>query len=131
MAAVLGLSILVIILGIITYFENYKYQLSQERFYATLKSAMNTPTSELLKEKKVLFKGGEIYSSQMFEKVYSIPSECFSVQSPMTQLVKTIGTNSVQILQPTQLDVFYRCDPAGICPAGCNTCCTISFGREP
>jgi hypothetical protein len=128
-AAVLGLAILVIIVGIVLYFQNQKFLLSQQRFDATFDRALATPTGDVLVEKNVFFKGGELYSGAIFATGHAIGADCVSVQGG-NQSALIVTPDYVRIKTPTELDVYYKCTSTPTDPA-CGVACVVSFGKKP
>ncbi|GEM_PF-4955484 len=135
-SAVLGLAILVIILGIIAYFESVRFGLSQERFTQAVDRALANPTGETISEEKVLFRGGESFSSRTFASPRGMDDSCFELQARETGFVVLESASLVKIQKNTELDVFYQCFTRTECAASalasaCDKCCIISFGKEP
>ncbi|MBS3061442.1 MAG: hypothetical protein J4215_02560 [Candidatus Diapherotrites archaeon] len=130
-AAVMGLAILVIIIGLIQYFENEKFLLSKERFEKTLDRAFQTPTNEVITEPELLFRAGEQFSSVGLARRRGLEPECIELESRETESISSIQPGVVLIKQNTQLNVYYLCSPASQCLNGCNTCCRIGFGLKP
>lgn len=130
--AIVALAILSIIVGIISYFDNIKIQISEKRMIDSLVSAANAP-EQVVKAEKLSFNKGASYSKKVFGNAVNISEECISFDADGSAFDNSSG-NAVIIVNNSQADVFVKCVPST--DASFNVSCTgqlscnISFGKQ-
>ncbi len=140
-AAILGLAVLLIVLGIITIIEQQKFQLSELRFYDGFGHAVNLPTNEIFREEKLAFKGGDMFAAESLAMQFKIKEECIKFESPSNSQIKVFSTpHRVEMLNQLQTDVFFRCcyangsDCVPVPPPTCfsgDLYCEVWFAERP
>jgi hypothetical protein len=136
-AAVLGLAILIIILGIVAVIEEQKFQLSELRFYDGFGHAVNLPTNQVFQEEKLVFKGKQMFTAESLSLQFKVEKECIQFETNNSRVHIRNPSNSGQIVEMAnniQIDVFFQCEylsvPPGNCPLG-SLFCKVLFGEKP
>lgn len=133
-AAILGLAVLLIVLGIITLVEQQKFQLSELRFYDGFGNAVNLPTNQIFEEEKLAFKSGEMFTAEALAMQFKVKEECIRFKSGNPQIRVQSSPNSVVMANQLQTDVFFRCEysavPLGFCSSG-DLYCEVWFAERP
>ncbi len=132
-AAILGLAVLLIVLGIINIIEQQKFQLSELRFYDGFGHAVNLPTNEIFREEKLAFKGGDMFTAEALAMQFKVKEECIAFFSGNPQIKVQAVPNSVTMANQLQADVFFRCGfttPPASCSIG-DLVCEVWFGERP
>jgi len=130
--AILGLAILVIIISIIGYLDNWKGDISKRNLYEGLDSAVETPNAELVVRKNLTFKKGDSFNTRSFETNSGLEKGCVELMKANLSALE-LESNSIMIRQNTLIDVFYKCLKVNYSPPydNCEIFCIVSFGKEP
>ena len=126
--AIVALAILVIIVGVINYFENLRVQISEKRLVDGLISAANAP-GELVVAEKLTFEKSLSFSRRFFSTRINVEQECIELDSLQGSSV-IINPESVSFNSGIQIDVFFKCS-ADSFSSFCPLSCAVSFGKAP
>jgi len=146
--AVLALAILVIIISIITYFEQIKLDSSIQSIQQKLTNAAQSPDGSVFVSKDVIIPADYSFNSKQFSLILNIDEECIEFDFPhdLTSIYypnspernviafnKRIQTNFFVVCQSRNDGVLYFSDYSLMqCPASCDEfCCLASFGINP
>jgi hypothetical protein len=126
-AAIMGLMILLIVLGIIDYFNTKKFEISMERFYGGLGTASQTPNGTLIELNELYFLPTVITRNYLAGR-YNLPEECVVLDAKSSSdLVLAPSGKSISIKNVVQTNAFFRCTPQ---EAGCQIYCIVSLGKR-
>jgi len=130
--AVLALFILVIIIGVVTQIDEWRWQISARRLYEGFDKALNSPDGSVIVEKDLVLKSGSSYSSRAFEgRAAGIDAKCISLGASDSTAFEVSNDRVVNITTLIQTDVYYKCLPGHIVgESDCEEFCTVSFGKE-
>ncbi|MBI5553620.1 MAG: hypothetical protein HY917_02655 [Candidatus Diapherotrites archaeon] len=129
--AIIGLSILAIVVSAISYFEAQKTGISRSAFEEKVSQAVHQVNGDVFVIESVLFEEGSI-SSRSLEVLTGLNAECFSFESKAHPSLDTDGS-IMNFRTRVTLDVFMRCCPGSSLASGpsasCPVFCTVSFGQ--
>jgi hypothetical protein len=125
-SAIIALSILVIIVGVISFFDNLKLEISEKRLIDAIVSAANAPGQSIV-AKKLSFSEETSYSALAFARKINIEESCieFVNSTPTFQ----ISADRMTVKQNIQADVFFQCE-SNSGNLQCPLFCQISFGSR-
>ncbi|PIN85353.1 MAG: hypothetical protein COV47_02570 [Candidatus Diapherotrites archaeon CG11_big_fil_rev_8_21_14_0_20_37_9] len=129
--AILGFSVLLIIVSSINYFEGLRMQVSQERFFTGLNNAVDQPNGEILLIDDLIFQADTSYTSRALERATGLEEGClvfddsgstaFDV-SPELVTAKENIIGNISAICSTNSD--------GFCTSSCQVCCEITFNAQ-
>lgn len=124
--AIVALLILTIIVGAINYLSQLEFDISMQRFFSGLESAVKQPNGDILYIDGARFEKGAAFSRSSLAGRMGIAGECVEFDTPDSPFRLT--EYAVHVEENAKTDVYIRCetDFSGSCPVGC----IISFGRE-
>jgi len=130
--AVLALFILVIILGVVSQVDEWRWQVSVRRLYEGFDKSLNSPDGSIIVEKDLVLKAGSSYSSRAFEgRSAGIDSDCIEIDASSSMAYEVLNNRVVNIKTVIQTSVYYKCRPGHLVgESECGTFCTVSFGKE-
>ena len=130
--AVLVVFILVIVLGVVSQIDAWKWQISERRLYEGFAKALNSPDGSVIVEKELVLKGGASYSSRTFAQRFTgIESECIEINASASSAFSLSNNMLVEITTLIQTDVYYKCQPGSqIGESQCQPYCTVGFGKD-
>lgn len=127
--AIMALLILVIILGVVSYLNDLRFQASFEQFVQGFQSASNSPNGDIVKVENIAFSERTI-SSRYLSEQSQIVEECISFQSIEDSDIQTTNS-SVSILKELETTVFIQCLTSSLYgKSSCNISCLVSFGKD-
>lgn len=125
--AVIVILILVIILGVVSQIDQWRWMVSERRLFEGFKTALNTPDGSIVVQNALVLKDGSMYSNRAFaSSVAGIDAECIEIDAVDSAAFTVTNDKVIEINTLIETDVFFRCLPKYDCP----TFCTISFGKE-
>ncbi|HLC92714.1 MAG TPA: hypothetical protein VJH23_03330 [archaeon] len=126
--AIMALTVLLIIIGAIQYFENLRLDVSKQRFIEGISNAVRQPNGNLLVVDSLQFQRGQAFSSSGLGKNVGIDGECITFPQNSSGSIKTSG-KTVEFTEGQQVDAYIKCDanPSAQCTVGCE----ISFNEPP
>jgi hypothetical protein len=129
--AVLALFILVIIIGVVSQIDEWRWQVSVRRLYEGFDKALNSPDGSVIVEKDLILKSGSSYSSRAFEgRSAGIEADCIEIDASESMAYSLQENRIVQVNSLIQTNVYYKCLPGKVVGENCETFCTVSFGKE-
>ena len=130
--AVLALFILVIIIGVVSQVDEWRWQVSARRLYEGFGKALNSPDGSVIVEKDLILKSGSSYSSRAFKGRYAgIEADCISLEASGSMAYEVSENNRVvNVNTMIQTSVYYKCLPGHLRGNDCDTFCTVSFGKK-
>ncbi len=132
-AAIFGLTVLVIIISAIHYFASQELKASEQRLMEGFASALASPTTPdkpeygLVVRKELKLVSG-IYSVKPFARMYNMPEECIRFQSHRS-IFKVIDEKTLKAERTDKIDVFFQCVLEDL--EECPIVCYISIGGKP
>ncbi|HLC78925.1 MAG TPA: hypothetical protein VJG83_00710 [archaeon] len=120
----MALTVLMIIIGAINYFDDLRLSVSKQRFFEGLENATRQPNGETLQIENLQFARGDSFSQVGLSKAIGLPEQCIQFApsgSPTFSGDNTVVTVNENILT----NVYVTCDvnPTNECEIGC----VISF----
>ena len=130
--AVLVVFILVIILGVISQIDTWRWKVSEQRLFEGFSKALNSPDGSVIVERDIVLKDGSSYSSRAFaSSVAGISNECIEIDASESSAFNVSNSRVIEITTLLQTPVYYKCLPGTIVGEGnCETYCIVSFGKE-
>ncbi|MCR4335368.1 MAG: hypothetical protein NUV57_02415 [archaeon] len=118
--AIMALLVLVIIVSAINYFQDLRFNVSQQKFFNGLSNAINQPNSSVLIVEDVQFRKESIYSSNGFSKVSGIEPECITFMETDSLGIE-VEDQVIKFNQNILTNVYYKCEIPnnGICEISC------------
>jgi hypothetical protein len=131
--AVLVVFILVIILGVVSQIDQWRWRVSEKQLYEGFVKSLNSPDGSVIVQKNLVLKDGASYSSRAFaEATAGIEADCIELDASgnsafsLNQNRKVITINTL-----IQTDVYYKCLPGtAVGEASCETYCVIGFSKD-
>ncbi len=123
-AAVMALTILVIIIGAINYFEGLRLEISKERFFDGLFNAVKQPNGDYLVISEVQFNRGDSFSSSGIAKALNLPADCVSFKAHDSVAISS-SPDLVVFNESVMSNVYVSCDEGTT--TDCEISCLISF----
>ncbi|HIH21828.1 MAG: hypothetical protein J4478_01110 [Candidatus Diapherotrites archaeon] len=130
--AIMGLFIMVIMLSIVNYFTDLRFQASEQRFNDALHSAVSSPNGEAIIAKNIILQPGKISSESLAEKA-NIPSSCVEIDAIDLVAFKLSPDNTVlSVERSVETTVYLKCvlGPEYGSGTDCEESCIASFGKE-
>ena len=129
--AIIGLAILLIIISIIGYIENWKFDVSKRMVYEGLNVAIETPNKELVIRKNLTLRKGSVFSTRSFSTDSSLDTGCITLQSSNLSVFEhnNIPVTAITMAQNFVTDVYYQCQKNDPAYALCDIHCIVSFGK--
>ncbi len=126
LGAIMGLLVLLIILGAVSYFEGLRVDVSRQRFFDGLKNAANQPNGDTLELGGIYFLKDSRFSSKTLARNIGLAEECVAFSDNGAPGF-TIGPELAKVDEQLVASVFVRCETnySGACEIGCE----ISFGE--
>lgn len=122
--AVMALTILVIIIGAINYFDGLRAEVSKQRFYDGLSNAVKQPNGETLVIEEIQFQRGDSFSASALARRLNLEEGCVEFSSSDSRAISSdlaLATINENIIS----NVYATCDVGGF--SGCEISCEISF----
>lgn len=130
--AIMALVVLVIILAAIEFFYSFQVSVSAERFYTSIRNAIEQPNGKTLEIKTLRFESGTVFTSGSLGRQIGLEAQCLLFDSRSTNSGIIAGTESVQIASSIELDAFAVCRTNVLDPScSCQVCCEIGFNVDP
>ncbi len=129
---VLAFFVLVIILGVVSQIDEWRWQVSVRRLYEGFDKSLNSPDGSVIVERDIVLKMGSSYSNRAFEgSSAGIDAECIELDASNSMAYDLSENRVVSITTVIQTNVYYKCLPGHIVGKDdCGTFCTVSFGKE-
>ncbi len=130
--AVVALTILVIILSAISYFDNKKLEVSQQKLSEGFRGAVKQPNGAPLGVNSILLAAGARISSLSVSREMGIAEECIGFEVNAPGLAKK-SDSLVEVNERVLTDMTITCltnKASGFpFPGGCEIGCTVTFGK--
>ncbi len=134
-AAVIALAVLVIIVGVINYFDQKRQDISFDNLYTGWQSAVSSPDGKVIQVAGLSFKKDTRFGKVQFVKQANLVEDCvqFDANPPAGfQLINSDQT--VEVQNTVQGNVYIQCHteaPLGFTSnSACFAYCIISFGKS-
>jgi len=130
--AVLVVFILVIILGVISQVDEWRWKVSERRLFEGFTNSLDSPDGSVIYEKDIVLKDGSMYSSSAFANTVSgIDSDCIKIEASDSTAFAVSNDKVIQIRTLIQTDLYYKCFPGHLIGvSNCRDYCIISFGKD-
>ncbi len=126
--AVMALTVLVIILSTVSYFDGLRLSVSKQRFFDGIQNAVRQPNGETLVVQDLQFQRGDAYSSSGIAKNAGLGNECITF-SGADSATLDIEEGSAAFKENLLTNVFITC--SANTSASCEVGCDISFEEAP
>ena len=130
-AMVIALAILVIILGVINYFDALRQTVSYDTLNSSWKSAYDSPNGKVTRVSGLFFSKDTRFSRTQFAKQVSLDNECITFDADTT-LGYAFDQDAVVVTNSTIGAIYMQCatdNIVGAAGSNCNAYCLISFGK--
>jgi len=133
--ATLVIMVLVIILGIVTWVQEWQFGISEEKIYSGFDKAINSPNGKTILEKSVMLRENRIYLATEFARA-GLSRECIKFDAlGLSSLQLSNSDRQLDVKENVMLDIFFQCyrsfaEEAECDESKCDICCTISFGKD-
>jgi len=130
--AVLIVFILVIILGVVSQIDEWRWRISERRLFEGFNKALNSPDGSIIFEKEIVLRANSSYSNRAFAStVAGIDSECIEIHSSDSSAFIVTDASVIEITTVIQTNVYYKCLPGiALGEDQCPDYCLISFGKD-
>ena len=131
LGAAIGSMILLIILGVVSYFESLKETLTYETIVSGIKSAVASPNGMVVKKPNVFIKSST-FSKRFFAEVAGVEEECIILQAPDSGVVHLIE-NAIQAIvveKGVAINLYFKCCMQTNGDEDCEMECWISFAEK-
>ena len=132
--AVMVLFILVIILGVVTQVDAWRWKISEQRLFEGFKNALNSPDGTVISVKELVLNKGSSYSTSAFSgSVTGLSRDCIEIQASNSSAFTVTSKSVVEVNTLIQTNVFFKCLPGDSDLVGrpeCHSYCYASFGAE-
>ena len=120
--------IMVIIYGVITQVDAWRWKISEENLFRGFEMALNSPDGSVIVQKGLVFSKGASYSSSAFAgSAIGIGPECIKIDASESVAFSLYENRVVETTTQIQADLYYQCIPG---TGSCKYQCTVSFGKE-
>lgn len=120
--------IMVIIYGVITQVDSWRWKISEKSLFDGFQRALNSPDGSIIIQKDLVFAKGASYSNRAFAgSVTGIGFECIEIQANESVAFNLYQNSMVEITTQIQTDVYYKCLPGEV---DCKYQCIVSFGKD-
>ncbi|AJF60221.1 MAG: hypothetical protein J4224_03670 [Candidatus Diapherotrites archaeon] len=130
--AIVALLILLIILGAIRSFEEFKINVSKERFLEGLENAVQQPNNDILVVENLLFDKGTVYTKDFLARRTGLEGQCVEILAPSSSSF-TVDSQRILVNYRIETNFYAQCttnlDPASFCDSTCEICCKFSFSK--
>lgn len=123
--AVFALTVLVIIVSAVNYFENEKLRISEQRFYDGLATAVKSPNGETLVIEGIQFPRDGAFSAKSLGQSMGLGDGCIELADSGAAGFELDGS-TIRVKEAVKADVFAKCFTGGSCEIDCR----ISFGKD-
>ena len=132
-AMVIALAVLVIILGVISYFDSLRQKVSYDTLYSSWKSAVDSPNNEVVRVPGLFFTKGTRFSKTQFSRQVSLDNECIVFDAD-TSLGYSFDGDALEVTSSILGAIYMQCNVNNTVGAssgsgGCFAYCLISFGK--
>jgi len=130
--AVLVVFILVIILGVITQIDEWRWKVSEKRLFEGFDKSLNSPDGSIIVEKELVLKNGASYTSRAFaNSVVGVDTGCIELDAVDSSAFTLSNKKLVEVNTVIQANMFYQCLPGyAVGEDQCDVYCIVSFGKE-
>lgn len=131
--AVLVIFILVIILGVISQIDNWRWQVSERRLFEGFYKSIDSPDGSVIVEKDIVLKHGATYSTRAFSSsIADLDHECIELDSSDSAAFYLSSDSAVlEVKNLVETNVYYKCVRGKeIGEDQCELYCTVSFGKD-
>ena len=125
--AIMALTVLLIIIGAIQYFENLRLDVSKQRFTEGITNAARQPDGALLVVEGLQFQRSQAFSSIALSRNTGIGEGCLEFIDNGDPSIQVSG-GVVEFLEGQQVDAYIKCSANA--SQSCEIGCEISF-NEP
>jgi len=124
----IALAVLVIIISIISYMENFRYDISKQRLAEQFNVAMQSPNGNIVVAEDLAFRAGYIFSTVQLAKSSNTNVSCIDVpQVRYSEVIVNSISKTVKFNSNAIFSVYYKCDRSS--ETDCPIKCIISFGE--
>jgi len=121
--AIFALTVLVIIISAVNYFDNERIKISQQRFYDGLANAVKSPNKETIVISEVQFQNDASFSAKSLGNSIGLDESCVAIEAgPGFE----ITDSTVKAKSSIRTNIYVRCFTGEKCEINCE----ISFGKE-
>lgn len=125
--AIMGLVILAIIVGAISYMEQFRHEVSQKKLFDAIRNATKSPNGDIIPAEDLVLRE-QTLSKRLFENETGVPADCFDLRAVGGEgSAFKLHDNSVEIKMITTTDVYASC--IAVSEPDCNMQCVVSFGE--
>lgn len=131
--SIVGLVILVIIMGMLSYFNDQTVAQSLKDFQSIVVSASNTPDGSVVSSSTLSFQKGTAFGASDLELWTGYPAQCFEFQSIYSSIEVTSDQKNISFTQNLQTHIFAKCTSPSCDITDKTDCCIecqISFGKK-
>ena len=134
-AAVIALAVLVIIVGVINYFDQKRQDISFDNLYTGWQSAVSSPDGKVIQVAGLSFKKDTRFGKVQFVKLVNLVEDCVQFDAnPATGFQLINGDETVEVQTSVQGNAYIQCTtdpPSGFTSnSACFAYCLISFGKS-
>jgi len=130
--AILAVFILVIILGVISQLDEWRWKVSERRLFDGFSKSLNSPDGSVVFEKDLILRDGSAYSRSAFaSSVTGIDKDCVELNASSSSAFTSYQGELVEINTVIKTDIYYKCLPGSL--VGWDDCpdyCYVSFGQD-
>jgi hypothetical protein len=120
--------IMVIIYGVITQVDSWRWKISERSLFEGFQKALNSPDGSIIVQKDLVFANGASYSNRAFAgSANGIGFECIEIDASPSVAFSLYENRMVETTTQVQTDVYYKCLPG---EGDCRYQCLVSFGKE-
>lgn len=130
-AMVIALAILVIILGVINYFDALRQNVSYDTLYSSWKSAYDSPNGKVIRVPGLFFSKDTRFARTQFANQVSLDKDCLVFDAD-TSLGYSFDQEAVVVTNSTIGAIYLQCSTeniVGAAASNCNAYCLLSFGK--
>ncbi len=131
-AMVIALAVLVIILGVIGYFDLVRQKVSYDTLYSSWKSAVDSPNNEVVPVKGLFFTKGTRFSKTQFSRQVSLDNECMAFEAD-TSIGYSFEGEAIEVTSSILGSIYMQCNidntVGAVGNSSCFVYCLISFGK--
>jgi hypothetical protein len=136
-AAVIAIAVLVIIMGVIQYFDTLRNKVSLDTINASWKSAVDSPNGKIIRVSDLSFTIDTVFSRPQFSKQVNLEPECIAFDAERAAGYYLVDDDPekphVKVVSNVLGNVFMQCDSENFIgtsdSAACYAYCLISFGK--
>lgn len=123
--------ILVIILGILSWVDGIRREVSEKRVFEGFEKAVRSPDGSIIFEDDLVLAPGSAFSSRTFSSmIIGMVPECVELQTNTSSAFSEFDGRIVEVNTLITTGIYYRCERIYDPDHDCETTCLVSFGKE-